>query len=593
MANVGRPTSVKYASEIISNASSTSSINTTSLMTAMSHYSGESCGDSDKTRIRGSSSFQQLSSPKKATTDSSPSSQDTCDEMQSIHHSPQLPTTSPKRAGSLYSTLSLSPQKKSPSKAARKISSSFNPHSNYFYIETEQDGDITKLEYIKTLGRGSLSKVALCRRTIICSPCTARLFSQYSHETEVTNKNASLSSIVSPDRVHGRLMDEEESQMVGGSPIITQLVAVKILHRSFLTKLRKRGAIRHSTNLGNWSKEISILKRLSNRNTVDLIDVIDDPQCDKVFLIFTYVDGGAVLDLDEEGFVKPHERTIAVANDCFFVSERTALYVLEEERARRYFSNLIDGLIYLHSRHLYHRDLKPENLLVDTTKDTLKISDFGLSNQFVGNHDTIADCDGSPAFFCPERCCTFTELESSYEVKGTSSDIWEAGVCLYVFLMGRVPFVGQSSGAEFLISLYHSIQTDEPVYSQRLSADVKDLLRRLLDKNPNTRISLQEIRHHPWLDKRFHRSLQTEEEFDEDLLKSRTEASSIRKHLLRTVRKSIARLWSPHKDRNNIPQRPKSHSGITGSRTTRKLPLARRKAKSLVIPHASRNNVNM
>ena len=81
---------------------------------------------------------------------------------------------------------------------------------------------------------------------------------------------------------------------------------------------------------------------------------------------------------------------------------------------------------YLHSKKIAHRDLKPENLLLNDDKKTIKIVDFGLSN------DLTTAC-GSPCYAAPE-------MIAGKSYKGVDVDIWSSGVTLYAMLVGYLPF---------------------------------------------------------------------------------------------------------------------------------------------------------
>jgi len=121
--------------------------------------------------------------------------------------------------------------------------------------------------------------------------------------------------------------------------------------------IRKRIGLKRGRALGTHllpadvAREIAIMKRLSHPNIVQLHEILDSPQHNRLFLVMQYVNGGT---LDELGTV------------------------YEEAKARDLFGQLIKGLEYLHFHGIIHRDIKPSNLLVTKT-GLLKISDFGVS----------------------------------------------------------------------------------------------------------------------------------------------------------------------------------------------------------------------
>lgn len=90
---------------------------------------------------------------------------------------------------------------------------------------------------------------------------------------------------------------------------------------------------------------------------------------------------------------------------------------------------------------------------------------------------------GSPAFLPPELC-------GKHEgVSGTAADIWSMGVCLYCFRYGKIPF-----NRPGILEMYEAIKQDDPQLPEDEDASFSDLITRLLDKNPETRITMPEIR---------------------------------------------------------------------------------------------------
>ena len=102
-------------------------------------------------------------------------------------------------------------------------------------------------------------------------------------------------------------------------------------------------------------------------------------------------------------------------------------------------------------------------------------------------NDMINKTAGTPAFTAPEAC-------AEGDISGKAADIWACGVTLYMFTHGRVPFLSAN-----LVQIFQMIREDPVEYSESLSAECRDLLEKLLDKNMTTRIKLQDIKSHPWL----------------------------------------------------------------------------------------------
>jgi [calcium/calmodulin-dependent protein kinase] kinase len=138
----------------------------------------------------------------------------------------------------------------------------------------------------------------------------------------------------------------------------------------------------------------------------------------------------------------------------------------------------------VHAQGIIHRDIKPDNCLV-TQEDVLKIVDFGVSEMFDKEGEmTTAKSAGSPAFMPPELC-----VAKHGQVSGRAADIWSMGCTLYCLLFGRIPF--EKHG---MIELYQAIRLDEIEIDESCNDELRELLLRLLEKDPKKRITLDEIR---------------------------------------------------------------------------------------------------
>lgn len=225
-------------------------------------------------------------------------------------------------------------------------------------------------------------------------------------------------------------------------------------------------------------QEIAILKKLDHPNVVKLVEVLDDPSEDHLYMVFELVKQGPVMEIPT---LKP----------------------LSEDQARFYFQDLIKGIEYLHYQKIIHRDIKPSNLLVGEDGH-VKIADFGVSNEFKGADALLTNTVGTPAFMAPE---TLSETRKIFS--GKALDVWAMGITLYCFVFGQCPFMD-----ERILSLHNKIKTqtlefpDQPEVTDFL----KDLITRMLDKNPESRISVPEIKLHPWVTKNGAELLPTEDE---------------------------------------------------------------------------------
>ncbi|KAL6593718.1 hypothetical protein ACP70R_048619 [Stipagrostis hirtigluma subsp. patula] len=163
-----------------------------------------------------------------------------------------------------------------------------------------------------------------------------------------------------------------------------------------------------------------------------------------------------------------------------------------EDEARFFFQQLISGVSYCHSMQVCHRDLKLENTLLDgSIAPRLKICDFGYSKSSV-LHSQPKSTVGTPAYIAPE-------VLSRKEYDGKVADVWSCGVTLYVMLVGAYPFEDPDDPRNFrkTITRILSVQYSIPDYV-RVSMECRHLLSRIFVGNPEQRITIPEIKNHPW-----------------------------------------------------------------------------------------------
>lgn len=138
----------------------------------------------------------------------------------------------------------------------------------------------------------------------------------------------------------------------------------------------------------------------------------------------------------------------------------------------------------MHAQGIIHRDIKPDNCLV-TADNAVKIVDFGVSEMFEKESAMqTAKSAGSPAFMPPELC-----VAKHGEVSGRKADIWSMGVTLYCLKFGQIPFEKDA-----MLELYESIRSDALHIPDGITDDFRDLLARTLEKDPEKRISMDEMR---------------------------------------------------------------------------------------------------
>ena len=197
--------------------------------------------------------------------------------------------------------------------------------------------------------------------------------------------------------------------------------------------------------------EVRSMKIVNHPFIVRLIEVLKTNR--KILLLMDYMDGGDLFD------------AIKTEKSNF----------MNEDKARRYFQQIISAVNYLHNKNIIHRDLKPENILIDKKNHCIKITDFGLSALIKQKNQILPDIAGTTDYLAPEVIKQIGYL-------GQSADIWSCGVILFNCVTGKKPFIGTSS-----VMLNNILCGNVEYPSHKLSKNLIDLLKNILDPNPSTR----------------------------------------------------------------------------------------------------------
>ena len=212
-------------------------------------------------------------------------------------------------------------------------------------------------------------------------------------------------------------------------------------------------------------KEIEMLKTLDHQNIINIFEFYEGDY--NFYIVTEYCQSGNLADR----------------------INKTNLQI-SESRASVIIFQILSAINYCHQRNIIHRDLKPENIMLDNNSTNgypyVKLIDFGTAKFRETEYEN--QLIGSPYFIAPEV------IDKKYTNK---CDVWSIGVILYFLISRKKPFTGFS-----FKEIFNSIKEDEinlktsPFNS--VSEELKDLIKKLLTKNPNERISADEALQHNW-----------------------------------------------------------------------------------------------
>ena len=272
---------------------------------------------------------------------------------------------------------------------------------------------------------------------------------------------------------YGRLIGQGAFGKVNlGLNILTgRVVAIKSFNKSNINS--------NSENMKKILYETNLMKKLNHPNITRILELFEDKEY--ILIIMEYINGGNLFS-----FLKKRRK----------VSEKTAKFL---------FKQIILGIKYMHKQNIVHRDIKLENILIDLNNN-IKICDFGIGRVLSSPGQLLYDQCGTPMYIAPE--ILLSSKEKGY--KPFPVDIWSSGIALYILLSGSLPFSfknGKSVSIEETEKnennnseeLQFSIINSEPKHIENISDEARDLLKGLLNKNPDKRLNCDEILSHKWL----------------------------------------------------------------------------------------------
>ena len=213
-----------------------------------------------------------------------------------------------------------------------------------------------------------------------------------------------------------------------------------------------------------FRREIEIMSKIRHPNCVRLFGNFEDENY--CYFIMEYIPGGNLFTL------MSNNRNIGL--NIYLVASIVR--------------DLASAIYYLHNMDppIIHRDIKPENILL-TNNSKIKLTDFGWSNYINFEGEQRSTLCGTPIYLAPEM------IQNSGHDKHV--DIWCLGVLLFELLTGIPPFIGQNR--ILLMKNIINVNISWPMPPRLpLDPDAKDLISKILKKNPNERISLENMIKH-------------------------------------------------------------------------------------------------
>lgn len=213
-------------------------------------------------------------------------------------------------------------------------------------------------------------------------------------------------------------------------------------------------------------REISVLRMMAGHPyIIELYEVFESSTY--IFLVFELCKNGELFDY------------------------LTKVVALSEKRTRQIMRQLFEAVAYVHSKNVVHRDLKPENILLDD-KFNIKLSDFGFAKPLQPD-EVLYELCGTPGYLAPELLrAALCEASEGY---GMAVDMWACGVVMYTLLAGFPPFWHRRQ-YQMLRSIMEGKYAFRSPEWNSITEAPKDLIRRLLNMEPNNRIDAKSALKH-------------------------------------------------------------------------------------------------
>lgn len=221
-----------------------------------------------------------------------------------------------------------------------------------------------------------------------------------------------------------------------------------------------------------FNNEKRTIKKLDHPNIIRLVEYnkkaraikSDGDEVKIMYMVLEYAENGEIFD---------------------YISETGSF---SESTARFYFHQLISALEYIHKKGIYHRDIKPENILLD--KDfNIKLADFG----FATKSEVSEERKGTYGYMTPE-------LLAKQEYNCAQADLFAAAVILFIWLCQHPPFAKAEKNDKYYKEVLDGKWKKFWKFyrNELLTEEFKDLFEKMASPDPTKRLTINQIKKHPW-----------------------------------------------------------------------------------------------